>query len=201
MYVFGAGNFGRETCDAIVESGAVMSGFLADVLPEREVRAPVTIFDGSPAAHGIPIVVAIADPESRTAVVSRLGSCGWRFGNVLHPRASLGSGVSFGEGSIVLALSYVSTDARLGRHVHINYGVTFGHDSIAEDFVTVLPNSTIGGGVRLCSVSTVGSGATILPGLNIGERAIVGAGAVVTKDVPADTVVVGIPARTMRRVR
>jgi len=201
MYIFGAGNFGRETCDAVTECGITVSGFLADVPPEREVRAPVAHFDGSPAPGNSFIVVAVADAGGRADIVRRLDECGWKYGTVVHPRAALGSGVSLGEGSIVLALSYVSTDARLGRHVHINYGVTFGHDTIAEDFVTVLPNSTIGGGVRLCAGSTVGSGAVVLPGLRIGERSVVGAGAVVTRDVPADCVVVGVPARPTHDVR
>jgi acetyltransferase-like isoleucine patch superfamily enzyme len=49
--------------------------------------------------------------------------------------------------------------------------------------------------------ASVGSGATVLPGVNIGEGAMVGAGAVVTKDVPPYTVVVGNPARVIREVR
>src|SRR5690242_7121069 len=48
--------------------------------------------------------------------------------------------------------------------------------------------------------ASIGSGATILCNVTIGERAIVGAGAVVTRDVPADTIVVGNPARTLRAV-
>ena len=48
--------------------------------------------------------------------------------------------------------------------------------------------------------ATVGAGAVVLPGVTIGERAMVGAGAVVTKDVEADTVVVGNPARVVRRL-
>lgn len=47
----------------------------------------------------------------------------------------------------------------------------------------------------------VGAGATILPGVTVGENAIVGAGAVVTKDVPANMVVVGTPAKILRRVK
>jgi UDP-2-acetamido-3-amino-2,3-dideoxy-glucuronate N-acetyltransferase len=46
--------------------------------------------------------------------------------------------------------------------------------------------------------ASIGAGAVILPGVVIGERAMVGAGAVVTKDVPADAVVVGNPARVVR---
>jgi acetyltransferase-like isoleucine patch superfamily enzyme len=47
--------------------------------------------------------------------------------------------------------------------------------------------------------ASIGSGATILANLTIGERAIVGAGSVVTKDVPANTIVAGNPARVLRR--
>jgi UDP-2-acetamido-3-amino-2,3-dideoxy-glucuronate N-acetyltransferase len=43
--------------------------------------------------------------------------------------------------------------------------------------------------------ATIGAGPVILPGVTVGERAMVGAGAVVTKDVPADVIVVGNPAR------
>lgn len=46
----------------------------------------------------------------------------------------------------------------------------------------------------------IGAGATVLPGVTVGENAIVAAGAVVSKDVPADTVVGGIPAKTIRKI-
>lgn len=48
--------------------------------------------------------------------------------------------------------------------------------------------------------AAIGSGATLLPGITIGERAIVGAGSVVTRDVPPDTIVAGNPARILRRL-
>ena len=51
---------------------------------------------------------------------------------------------------------------------------------------------------RVCHGASIGSGAVILGGVTIGERAIVGAGAVVTHDVVADEIVAGVPARTLR---
>ena len=55
-------------------------------------------------------------------------------------------------------------------------------------------------GTRVCRGASIGSGATILGGLTIGERAIVGAGSVVTRDVPARTIVAGNPARVLRPI-
>jgi acetyltransferase-like isoleucine patch superfamily enzyme len=48
--------------------------------------------------------------------------------------------------------------------------------------------------------ASIGTSATIMCGVTIGERAIVGAGSVVTKDVPSDTIVAGVPARVLKRV-
>jgi len=48
--------------------------------------------------------------------------------------------------------------------------------------------------------ATIGSGATILSNVTIGERAIVGAGSVVTRDVPPDVIVIGNPARVLRKL-
>ena len=52
---------------------------------------------------------------------------------------------------------------------------------------------------RVCRRASIGSNATILGGVTIGERALVGAGAVVTRDVPPNTVVAGNPARILRK--
>jgi UDP-2-acetamido-3-amino-2,3-dideoxy-glucuronate N-acetyltransferase len=53
---------------------------------------------------------------------------------------------------------------------------------------------------RICKGASVGSGATILCNVTVGEGALVGAGSVVTKDVPAHSVVAGNPARVLRKL-
>ena len=54
--------------------------------------------------------------------------------------------------------------------------------------------------VRICRNAWIGAGVTIMPGVTVGENAVVAGGAVVTKDVPADTVVGGNPARVLKRL-
>ncbi|WP_301392729.1 DapH/DapD/GlmU-related protein, partial [uncultured Duncaniella sp.] len=55
--------------------------------------------------------------------------------------------------------------------------------------------------IRICCRAWIGAGATILPGVTVGENSVVGAGSVVTHDVEPNTVVAGNPARLMRQLK
>ena len=61
-------------------------------------------------------------------------------------------------------------------------------------------DSIVSAPVRICEDAWIGARAIILKGVTVGPRSIVGAGAVVTKDVPADSIVVGAPARVVARI-
>lgn len=195
MYIFGAGNFGRETLDALRDLGIAAEGFLSDIEPERPASIPLLLPSEGWQARPAGVVIAVSNPRDRESIATRLKAFGWTFESVVHPRSATGSGVIMGHGTVVLAMSYISTDTAISNHVHVNYGVTIGHDCIIGDFATILPNATIGGGVIIGKGATVGSGSVILPKLQIGEGSTVGAGAVVTRNVPPNSVVVGNPAK------
>ena len=73
------------------------------------------------------------------------------------------------------------------------------HDAVLEDFVTIAPRAVILGRVKVNECVYIGANSTILPDLEIGKNSIVGAGAVVTKNVPADTIAMGVPARFFKK--
>jgi acetyltransferase-like isoleucine patch superfamily enzyme len=100
--------------------------------------------------------------------------------------------------------TFICEGVTVEDHVFVGHGVVFVNDSY--------PRATTESGELQTAAdwkvettlvrrgASIGSGATILANLTIGERAIVGAGAVVTRDVPAGTIVVGNPARVLRSV-
>jgi acetyltransferase-like isoleucine patch superfamily enzyme len=71
--------------------------------------------------------------------------------------------------------------------------------SLTHDYnVKIYRETLIKKKVKICNNVWIGAGAIILPGITINEGAVIGAGSVVTKDVPANTIVAGVPARILK---
>lgn len=208
VIVVGASGFGRESLDvlqAMIEAGSSVEivGVIDDYpspinvkrLENRDVRFIGSIdyflenFD-----RDVRYLLGIGNPAIREMLVEKVEAAGFTPFIAIHPTAIIGTELSHSSGVIVCAGAVISTNVRLGNHVHINPNVTIGHDSILEDFVSVNPAAVISGEVVLKKSVLVGANATILQGLVIEQQALVGASSCVTKNVPSKVIVKGIPA-------
>ncbi len=106
---------------------------------------------------------------------------------VLDGNCKLGSNISIQTGAYITAFTTIEDNVFIGPWV-----VT------ANDKYMVTGAKLIGPTIK--KGARIGANATILPGIVIGERAVVGSGSVVTKDVPADETVVGNPARPIKKI-
>jgi len=145
------------------------------------------------------LIVGIGDNETRRLLYESVRRAGETLVTARHPRSIIAPGVEIGSGSMICAGAVVNPQSRIGPNVILNTGCSVDHHNDIGPHVHIAPGAHLGGDVTIGQGVLVGIGATVMPGLRVGDGSVVGAGAVADKDVPPGVVVVGVPARILRR--
>lgn len=117
---------------------------------------------------------------------------------VIHNTAFVAYNSIIDDGCQILAQSSICSKAKLGKSVIINTAASIDHETIIEDFVHVAPGARLCGCVKVGKHCFIGANATVLPHITIGNSSIIGAGSVITKNVPPFSVIVGNPGREIK---
>ena len=145
--------------------------------------------------------IGIGNPIYRKSIYDKLLAIGGEFTSVVSPYAQIGHyGNIVNAGCNIMTGVVITNDITIGKGGLINLNSTIGHDSFIGDFVEMSPGVHVSGNCKIGDYSNIGTNSTILPRVTIGKNVIVGAGSVVTKDVPDNTLVVGIPAIIKREL-
>jgi sugar O-acyltransferase (sialic acid O-acetyltransferase NeuD family) len=146
-------------------------------------------------------VVAIGDNASRRAVTRAVLEACPRLGLVsaIHPSAVISRRAVVQPGAIVMAGTVVSNGCTVGMGALLGTKASIDHDCVLDEFVSLAPGATTGGGVRIGACTALGIGANVINGVTIGAHTVIGAGAAVVGDVVDHVVAVGVPARVARR--
>jgi sugar O-acyltransferase (sialic acid O-acetyltransferase NeuD family) len=150
-------------------------------------------------------LIAVGSPTLKKKIFENIKQYSqFIFPTIIYPKVNFDARegkVIIGQGSIVCAGSTLTTDIKIGSHVHVNLNCTIGHDCSIGDFCTLSPGVHVSGNVTIGSGVFIGTGAVILERLSICDNAIIGAGAVVTKSIMEPGVYVGVPAQKLNILR
>lgn len=140
------------------------------------------------------------DLAPRRRLYEKVRSLGFEVVRAIHPKAVIAASAQLGQGATVMAGAIINPAARLGDNVIVNTGAIVEHDCVLEDHVHLATGARLAGKVHVGQGSHIGIGASVRQGIHIGRESVVGAGTVVVDDVPERVVVVGAPAKILRKV-
>lgn len=208
LIIIGAGGDGRVAAQIVEDIGDEWNllGYLDDDPEKQSIE-----INGFPVLGKIPdatkyhncyFVILLGNPQNRfikKRYVSKLGIDLENYATLIHPSATISKYIKIGRGSVILPGATISPNVEIGNHVyigkaHVSQGTKIG------DYVLMVNLAAIGGKVTMEEGCYIGQNSAIREGVTIGKWSLVGMGSVVVSDVPAYHVVVGNPAKILRKL-
>jgi UDP-3-O-[3-hydroxymyristoyl] glucosamine N-acyltransferase len=189
------GGFGRELAGWLkaYQPEAEFVGFIDD---SRSQDCLGSIIDHRP-IDGVTYLVANGRGGDRLKIADLLESRGAKVGSLVSRTAHLAVTPVDRDQVIILGNASISVNVTLGRQTLVQEFAVLGHDAIVGAGCTLSSFSFLGGGARLGDCVTVHPHVIVLPGVKVGDGAVLGAGSVVVRPVGPGESVFGVPARSI----
>ncbi|MGG0670225.1 acetyltransferase [Lederbergia citrisecunda] len=208
IVIYGSGGFAREIAHLIEdinekEAQWNLLGFIDDnednhgtVINELPVLGGIEWFNDRKLTS---VVMGMGSPNAKAKIISNLRDLtNVDFPNLIHPTVKISRFNTMGQGNVICEGNILTTNIIIKDFITINLNCTIGHDTVISSYCTLLPNSSVSGNVLFEERVDFGTNATIIQGITVGSGTIVGAAAVVVKDLPANCTAVGMPAKPIK---
>ncbi len=202
LILIGAGGYAKAVLDSYDFYNYEMSGFLDEFKQlDRHLGYPVLgkSLDDIKDADSYKYFVSIGNNIQRKIWYDRLTERGLKIINVIDHSAIVSKNAVVGNGCYIGKLAIINSHAEIRDNCIVNTKALVEHGCLVESHANISTNSILNGDVHVGIGSYIGSSSVVNGQLSIGNWAVVGSGAVVTHEVTSGDVVVGIPARFLKK--
>lgn len=205
--IIGAGKYGDVYSSYLQEDGVEIVGFLDDnpelqnqIIKGIPVLGPVSILPTLKEKYGVEAIYCpIGNNKVRVKILSEARGLGYAIPNYIHPSVIISSNVTIGEGCYILLGTTIMPYTTIKDFVMISMSANVGHHIVLEEGVFLSTGCNFGASIIAHKYAYCGLGSTLMTGIHeIGEDCLIGAGAVVIKDVPPKAIMAGVPAKIIR---
>lgn len=203
LYLIGAGDFGREM-ESWLE---LLPGFFDEWKIKGYLDQNPHALDGYPSDYkilGDPltfpyspsdyVVMCLTRSSSKELIADKLRNR-VNFFSYIAPNSIIGKFNKLGQGTIIAPNCIISTNVKLGDFVTLNIGTQIGHDVEIGSYSSLMANVDLGGHVKVGKGVFIGTNATIIPGRNVTDKATIGAGSIVLRNIKRPGTYFGNPAK------
>ena len=206
--ILGAGTYGEVYLSYLRDAGINIVGFLDDDVKYKNtfirdvpVLGQISLLETLKSTHGVEAVYCpLGNNVLRVRYLTYANSLGYETPNFIHPSVFISPNVEIGnKGIYILPRTTIMPWCKIKNYVMMSVNSIVSHHSVLDEGTFLSFGVNFGASISAGKYTYCGIGATIMTGVHhLGENCLIGAGAVVIKDVPNNAVMAGVPAKVLK---